>query len=273
MPLTERQVFDLPRHPLVYIGRQDFVVAYAAGKSILHLGCVDAGLSQQKFDAGLLLHSRLQRVAKTLWGVDVDSAGLEWMRSQGWQNLYHLDIECIDSEPEILAEPFDLLVLTEVLEHLNNPGRFLEAIRPLFRPQTELLLTTPNATSLANILANRHQRETVHPDHNYWFSYHTIRTLLGKFGYQIRQIALYCQYDYSRPWVGRFLPAPARVSLPPGSTSQPMGDRLNDHGAGARRLNFIGWLQANSQAVFYVWVLKHWPFFADGLIATVGLAE
>jgi hypothetical protein len=273
MPSTARQVFDLPRHPSVYVGRQDFVVAYAAGKSILHLGCVDAGLSQQKYDAGQLLHPRLQGVAKTLWGVDVDAAGLDWMRSQGWKNLYHLDIECLDTEPDLLGEPFDLLVLTEVLEHLNNPGKFLEALRPLFRPQTELLLTTPNATSLTNILANRHHQEAVHPEHNFWFSYHTLGTLLGKYGYQIGQIALYSQYDYTRPWVGRFLPPPARISLPTDSSGLKVINKQHDQTFSNRKYNFIGWLQANIRAAFYASVLKRWPFFADGLIAVVRLAE
>jgi 2-polyprenyl-3-methyl-5-hydroxy-6-metoxy-1,4-benzoquinol methylase len=273
MPLTQPQVFDLPRQPPVYIGRQDFVVSYAAGKSILHLGCVDAGLSQQKYEAGLLLHSRLQEVAKTLWGVDVDAAGLEWMRAQGWQNLYRLDIERLDTEPAILAEPFDLLVLSEVLEHLNNPGQFLDAVRRLFRPQTELLLTTPNATSLTNIIANLHHQEAVHPEHNVWFSYHTLGTLLRKYGFQIRQIALYSQYDYTRPWVGRFLPAPARVKLPPVMMSKETNNK-QEHPDGANRgPNILGWLRANSQAIFYAWVLKKWPFFSDGLIATVCLAE
>lgn len=273
MPLTESQVYNLPSHPAVYIGRQDFVVAYAVGKSILHLGCVDAGLCQQKFESGLLLHSRLHAVAKTLWGVDIDAAGLDWMRSQGWQNLYQLDIEHLDSEPDILGEPFDLLVLTEVLEHLNNPGRFLEALRPLFRPQTELLLTTPNATSLTNIIANLHHQEAVHPEHNYWFSYRTIGTMLAKYGYQIRHIALYSQYDYTRPWVGRILPPPAKVSSPPISTGQPMQIRPDDHEGAIRRTKIKGWLRANTQAVFYSWVLKHWPFFADGLIMIICLAE
>jgi 2-polyprenyl-3-methyl-5-hydroxy-6-metoxy-1,4-benzoquinol methylase len=273
MPLTIPQVFDLPAHTPVYIGRQDFVVAYALGKSVLHLGCVDAGFSQQKFDSGQFLHARLHDVAKTLWGVDIDSAGLDWMRYHGWQNLYHVDIECLGTEPRLLTEPFDLLVLTEVLEHLNNPGHFLEALQPFFRPHTELLITTPNATSLNNIITNLHHKETVHPDHNYWFSYHTLDSMLKKYGYQIRQIALYCQYDYTRPWVSRFLPAPARVNLPPDHLDKLYHAKKNNNVIGYRRPKVIGWLKANSQAVFYSLVLNKWPYFADGLIAIVCIAN
>jgi hypothetical protein len=273
MPSIERQVFDLPRDTPVYIGRQDFVVAYVVGKSVLHLGCVDAGFSQQKSDAGLFLHARMQRVAKSVWGVDVDTAGLDWMRSQGWQNLYHLDIEELGTEPRILSEPFDILVLTEVIEHLNNPGRFLEAIRPLFRPQTELLITTPNSTSLSNILANLNHTEAVHPEHNYWFSYHALGSMLNKYGYQIRQIALYSQYDYTQPWVSRFLPAPAKIILPPYHPDQPSRIDPQNNSNHSRRYKVGGWLRANAQAVLYGLTLKHWPYFADGLIAIVCLVD
>jgi 2-polyprenyl-3-methyl-5-hydroxy-6-metoxy-1,4-benzoquinol methylase len=275
MSSTIRQVFDLPKHTPVYIGRQDFVVTYAAGKSVLHLGCADAGFSQQKFDSGLFLHARLQKVAKSLWGVDVDTAGLDWMSSQGWQNLYHLDIERLETEPRILAESFDLLVLTEVLEHLNNPGRFLEAIRPLFHFQTELLISTPNATSLSNIIANLHHQESVHPEHNFWFSYHTLGSMLNKYGYQIRQFALYSQYDYTQPWIGKFLPSPARVhlSLNLDRQVQPARVEKQDNINGYRRPKIGGWLRANTQAVFYGLGLKQWPFFADGILAVVCLAD
>ena len=269
MSLIKRQFVNLPKNIPLYIGRQDFVVAYAMGKSVLHLGCVDAGFSQQKLDAGSYLHARLQSVTKALWGVDVGHSGLEWMRLQGWQNLYHVDIEKLETEASLFTQAFDLLVLTEVLEHLNNPGHFLEAVRPLFRPQTELLITTPNATSLGNIIANFHHQEAVHPDHNYWYSYNTLASFLHKYDYQIKQAALYSQYDYTRPWIGRFVPEPARVNMPPDRTNLSMRVEKPSNAGGLRGPKIAGWLRANIQAMFYGVVLKRWPFFADGLIAIV----
>jgi hypothetical protein len=143
----------------------------------------------------------------------------------------------------------------------------------LFRPQTELLLTTPNATSLSNIIANLHHQESVHPEHNYWFSYHTLSSMLNKYGYQIKQVALYSQYDYTQPWVSRFLPGRSRVNLPPDRPGQPSRVEKKDNINGNRRPKIGGWLHANTQAVFYGLVLKQWPFFADGVIAVVCLAD
>lgn len=273
MPSKVQHIFDLPPKTPIYMGRQDFVVAYARGKSVLHLGCVDTGFSQEKFEAGLFLHARLHNVTKKLWGVDIDRAGLDWMRSQGWQNLYELDIEHLDAEPRIISEPFELLVLTEVIEHLDNPGRFLEALRPMFHAQTELLVTTPNATSLGNIITNLRHTETVHPDHNFWFSYHTLRGLLNKYGYQIRQVALYSQYDYTHPWLGKYLPTPAQVDLSIEPTMQTNHIRGENRHKKYHNPNLLGWIKANTQAMFYGFVLKRWPFFADGLIVIVGLGN
>ncbi len=273
MPTKIQHIFDLPRNTPVYIGYQDFVVAYARGKSVVHLGCADTGFSQEKFKAGLFLHARLQEVTKKLWGVDIDQVGLDWMRSQGWQNLFQLDIEHMEAEPRLISEPFELVLLTEVIEHLNNPGRFLEALRPMFHAQTELLISTPNATSLGNIISNFHNTETVNPDHNFWFSYHTLRSLLDKFGYQIKQVALYSQYDYTRPRLGKISPAPSKVNM---STQPPMQTHPISGKSGLKKIhmpNMGGWVKANAQALLYGYVLNKWPFFADGLIVVVGLKD
>lgn len=266
---VKNQIFNLPKNVPVYIGRQDYVVAYAAGKSVLHLGCVDAGFTQQKSITGKFLHAQLQEVAKEVWGVDIDEAGLSWMSKQGCEHLFHLNIENIDSEPTILAQEFDLLLLTEVIEHLNNPGKFLDALRPLFRPTTELLITTPNSTSLGNLLANMHHKEAVHPDHNFWFSYQTLSSLLSKYDFKIVQVALYSQYDYTRPMIGRFLPAPARIEISKSPNQKSLQKNQPGQTPVKRRIKPIGWLYANCTAIFYAWVFTHWPFFADGLIAVV----
>ena len=124
--------FILPEHIPVYIGRQDFVVEYATGKDVLHLGCVDEGLIEQKQQRGLWRHERIYRVANSLWGIDIDKKGIDRMRAQGYQNLFVADIENLNTVPEIFQQEFTLIVLTEVIEHLNNPGIFLRNLKPVF---------------------------------------------------------------------------------------------------------------------------------------------
>jgi SAM-dependent methyltransferase len=263
-------IIPLPHDVPIVIGRQEFVVQYAAGKRVLHLGCVDEGLTEQKHQEGLLLHERLQKNTRELWGVDVDAEGLRWMQAHGYPHLYLADIEDLSTVPDLTGQSFDLILLSEVMEHLDNPGRFLDGARFLFGPETELLITVPNATSLANWMMNWESKELVHPDHNYWFSLHTITALLGKFGYQVTYRAVYSQYNFRRSIRGYLVQRllggsqskPASPGVPDEATESLDGTRQTR----TRRPNVAGWLQAVRITLMYRRYLSRNPFFADGLI-------
>ena len=262
--------FSLPKEQRVTIGRQSYVIEYAAGKKVLHLGCVDEGLTQEKFQQGLLLHDRIQSVARELWGIDNDGVGLDWMREHGYQNLFLADIEKIASLPEILDEEFDLILLPEVMEHLDNPGRFLQCVLPLLREHTELLITVPNATSLANLIEYWYGRELVHPDHNFWFSYRTLTSLLGKFGLEVVMSAAYSQYNYHHSILGslrqRFIRiiAPGRLAANPQNGASSPNSKEETH-----PMHILGWLKMAATTLLYRFFIHRNPFFADGLIFIV----
>ena len=263
-------IFPLPRDVAIIIGRQEFVVEYATGKRVLHLGCVDEGLTEQKYELGQLLHARLQKNTRELWGVDVDAKGLHWMQEHGFPNLYLADIEDLSTVPELNGHSFDLILLSEVMEHLDNPGQFLQGARFLFGPDTELLITVPNATSLANLLMNWQLKELVHPDHNYWFSLHTLTTLLGKFGYRVTFTAVYSQHDFLRAIVGhltqRWLGGHTMQQRTPAVPGEPDATTDEKQQKNLHMPNVKGWIQAVRTTLTYRRYLKRNPFFADGLI-------
>ncbi len=68
-------------------GRQELIVNRCRDKKVLHLGCVDVGLLSERFPSGGLLHQQLAAVAGELWGVDIDTDGVSFLRSQGFNNL------------------------------------------------------------------------------------------------------------------------------------------------------------------------------------------
>jgi 2-polyprenyl-3-methyl-5-hydroxy-6-metoxy-1,4-benzoquinol methylase len=263
-------IFPLPRNVPIIIGRQEFVVEYAAGKRVLHLGCVDEGLTEKKHQEGLLLHERLHKNTRELWGVDVDIEGLRWMQERGYPHLYQADIEELHTVTELKGQNFDLILLSEVMEHLDNPGRFLQGAHFLFGPDTELLITVPNATSLANWMTNWQAKELVHPDHNYWFSLHTLTALLGKFRYQVTFTAVYSQYNFRRS-IGGYLVRRLLGRKDGGQSAQASDDQPEATSAEERTVkyripNIAGWLQAVRITLMYRRYLGRNPFFADGLI-------
>jgi len=146
------------------IGRMDFVIDRCKGKRVLHLGCVDEGLTQERIKSGSLLHTRLMGVAKEVWGVDIGAEGIKLLREHGIDNLVVGNIKQLDQIEELKQQNFDIILLTEVLEHLNNPGLFLQSVKKkLFSPDTVMIITVPNGlrfTGLGYTLRG-------YPDHNY----------------------------------------------------------------------------------------------------------
>ena len=174
-------------HPLpeseILAGRQGFLLAACADKIVLHVGCVDSGLAQERFALGELLHQRLAVVARELWGTDVDVGGVRFLQKHGMDRVFPIDLSSEAPGPELGAASFDIIVLGEVLEHLPNPGRMLGRLRELMSPgKTRLIVSVPNAFSLTGLFALASGIESVHPDHNFYFSRTTLRTLLAKSG-------------------------------------------------------------------------------------------
>ena len=101
-------------------------------------------------------------------------------REMGFGTVLHGD--CEELEPQLRGEGFEVILAGEILEHVSNAGRFLQSVASVMAEETELIITTPNASSIRQFLYGLLRREKVHEDHNYYFSYRTIRQLLGKFG-------------------------------------------------------------------------------------------
>lgn len=183
-------------HPLpeseILAGRQGLLLATCAGGTVLHVGCVDSGLSRERFTAGELLHQRLAKVASELWGTDVDVEGVRFLQEQGVGRLFAIDLTSQAPPNELAAVEFDVIILGEVLEHLPHPAKMLAVLRDLMTPgRTRLIVSVPNAFSLTALFSLARGMETVHPDHNYYFSSTTLRTLLTKAGLTILKEYVY----------------------------------------------------------------------------------
>ncbi len=183
----------LPRSAKI-VDRENFLLNKCSGKHVLHLGCVDAGLFDEKLGQGSLLHAKLGRVASYLVGVDSDAQGIRRLQELGigdmnfmW-NVEQLDLLTLES-------PVDVILAGEIIEHINNPGLFLQGTKRLIeRTGADLILTAPNAFGFSYLWRILRKKELVHPDHNFYFSYTTLSTLLKKCGYEVVEF-----YYYSNP--------------------------------------------------------------------------
>lgn len=72
--------------------------------------------------------------------------------------------------------------MSMVLEHLTNPTEAITRIKKTF-PNSELILTTTNATGITNVIAAGGGREIQHKDHIATFSYKILDNIVSKSGY------------------------------------------------------------------------------------------
>ena len=69
-----------------------------------------------------------------------------------------------------------------VIEHLANPIDAITRIKKTF-PNSELIVTTTNATGITNVIAAGGSREIQHKDHIATFSYKTLDNIITLSGY------------------------------------------------------------------------------------------
>jgi 2-polyprenyl-3-methyl-5-hydroxy-6-metoxy-1,4-benzoquinol methylase len=174
------------------IEREAWILKRCAGKRVLHLGCTDAPATAEKGDCGILLHQQLARCTASLTGVDINGEGLDILRRKyGFDNLHLHDVE--ELETLRLPKPIDVIVAGEVLEHLNNVGRFFEGCKTLLNLNgASLLVTVPNSPSIKRIFAAIiHRSESVHPDHTCYFSPSTLSEAARRHGMRTVEMRMF----------------------------------------------------------------------------------
>lgn len=186
--LRPPSVHRVPRARLV--DRIDEVRALVRGCRVIDLGFVDEGQMGPKSGRGTWLHDVVRAEARECVGIDADANGVAHARELGF-DAHACDVEDADALAALGLEPADVVLAGELLEHLDRPGRFLEAVKRLTAPGGALVLTTPNAHALTNTLGALAGRELVNPDHVAWLSWRTLETLLTRHGWRLEQLAYY----------------------------------------------------------------------------------
>jgi len=178
----------LPSNVKIVWDRMDYVAGQCSGKTVLHLGCADAGLTAGRLLAGHHLHAKLVATAKRVFGIDIDEKGIDFLRKHGFKDVFVGDVYHLDRVE--LPEKPDIIVATELLEHLSNPGQFLDTLRSTY-PSTPVILSVPNAYSWVAWQSMWDGVEQVHEDHRCYFSHRTLETLLRKHHYRIETEVVY----------------------------------------------------------------------------------
>lgn len=127
-------------------------------------------------------HRLLLNRAREVWGIDLDYD--ESKLPQPASRYRKTSAESFD-----IGERFDVVFAGDIIEHLTNPGLFLNRVAQHLVPGGRLIVTTPNAFNLFHIAEKITKREpAVNPDHTCYFNERTLRQLFAKCGWTFTDV-------------------------------------------------------------------------------------
>jgi hypothetical protein len=174
---------------------------------IIHFGCADhVGLISKKIKEKKWLHDRLALVSSRCVGLDQNVEALKYISEElGRQDCYKY-ILGEDKLPEVIVKNhWDILIMGEILEHVDNPVSFLKTIKEIFSPFCDrLVITVPNAFSFENMVFSLKNKECINTDHRYWFTPYTINKVGGHAGLKTNSM-LMCGSLVGRSWFYRYM--------------------------------------------------------------------
>jgi SAM-dependent methyltransferase len=164
-----------------------------------------------------LVRDRFASVA----GIDIAADGVRHARSLG------LDVTEADLlQHDFGPRTFDVVCLWDTIEHLREPGRYLEKIHQITQSGALVALTTGDIASWNARLAGRSWRLIHPPTHLHYFTRDSLRQLLDRIGFEVvyeRYCGFYRSVDlvaynlfvlrYRMPWIYRALKATRLTNL------------------------------------------------------------
>ncbi len=164
--------------------KDQFILDRCRGKRVLDVGCVNHTL-----EATLLpdwRHGQLKEVASELTGLDYNAEVVNQLREKGW-NILVGDAQNFDIRDKYPGG-FEVIVASEIIEHLPNPGSFLVCLQKHLAPGGVVLLTTPHAYGFGFFLEILvFGEEVINDDHVSTFSRKNMYWLMKKSGLQVKE--------------------------------------------------------------------------------------
>ena len=146
-------------------------------------------------------------------GIDISSIALDEAKPYLF-NSFCFDIQQNDWPTELLEQKFDLVIASEVIEHIFQPSDFLQKAKLLINQRGSLIITTPNFLFWKNRLKmlfgkfRYEEKGLLDFGHIRFFTIETAREIFHKTGFIIQREQHFCPNLYKRKlnFLGRIFP-------------------------------------------------------------------
>ena len=157
------------------ISRLDFLKTLVTDCKVLHVGFVDYPITKPRKN----LHLNIAPACSRIDGIDPNVTDeIKSILSVPNGNIY-------DSWNDV-PNDYDVIIVPEVIEHVDNVALFLQQLDQV---KGKLIITAPCAYILSNNFREENgvYIETVHPDHNCWYTPYTLKNVINKYS-KTRQV-------------------------------------------------------------------------------------
>lgn len=163
------------------------IIDFTKGPAILDVGCVGSSLNEE---SPYWLHQRLRERFSCVVGVDINADAVRYLQSRGYQVLL------MNAEDLALDQKYDTITAGELIEHLSNPGKFLETVKRHLKPQGRVIVTTPYPFAAMNVLYAlvKYPKTCSNKEHTLWFCPSTFQELVRRYGYKVFHFELVEDY-------------------------------------------------------------------------------
>ena len=127
--------------------RIEYILKQIKDKKIENLDILDLGCG------GGLVSESLSRLGANVTGIDFVKKNIEVAKSHARIKKLKINYLCRDIEKTYVKKKFDLIIMFEILEHLDNWKMFLSNIKNNLRPNGTIIISTINRNFLANLMA------------------------------------------------------------------------------------------------------------------------
>lgn len=175
-PQSLASAIPAPRNPYFRL-----LLPYVAGRDVLDIGSINHSFERSNA-AREWVFSFLEAHARSVVGIDTLAGEVAKARAAGH------DIRHADAETYRHDQGCDVVLAGDVIEHLSNPGLFLDCARANLRPGGRLVLATPNIYALSElyfVIGGFTNDPPMHPEHSCGFTPKMLCSLCARYGFTL----------------------------------------------------------------------------------------
>lgn len=124
---------------------RDYLFDEIRDKKVLDIGVVEHSIEHMESDGWL--HKKIVENSSYCIGVDIVSDLVNILNERGY------NVKDVDATSDIyIGEKFDVVVIGDVIEHVNNPIKLLEFAKRHLNENGKIIVSTPNVFYYKNVL-------------------------------------------------------------------------------------------------------------------------